>query len=86
MLVRMPPPAEAVRRSFEELSKCRSARCGAAIKLQRIQEVGSALDQEHRALAEQIRIDQTHIRAQSGHFKLPDADATILLGFSRSLR
>jgi len=43
MLVRMPPPAEAVRRSFEELSnttQSRRARCGAAIKLRRVQEVG----------------------------------------------
>jgi hypothetical protein len=35
--------------------------------------LGSALDQENRELAEQIRIDQTYIGEQSGDFKLPDA-------------
>jgi hypothetical protein len=35
--------------------------------------LGSALDQEHRELAEQIRIDDTYIGEQSGDFKLPDA-------------
>jgi hypothetical protein len=40
MLVRMPPPAEAVRRSFKELSNTTQSRCGAAIKLRRVQEVG----------------------------------------------
>lgn len=37
--------------------------------------MGSALDQEHRELAEQIRIDQTYIGEQSGDFKLPDGGA-----------
>jgi hypothetical protein len=37
--------------------------------------LGSALDQEHRELAEQIRIDQTYIGEQSGDFKLPDGGA-----------
>jgi hypothetical protein len=51
----MPPPAEAVRRSFKELSNTTQSRCGAAIKLRRVQELGTR--SRKRELAEQIRID-----------------------------
>ena len=76
MLVRMPPAAEAVRRSFEELSNTTQS-MGA---LRRSDQISTgtgdwALDQEHRKLAEQIRIDQTYIGEQSGDFKLPDGGA-----------
>jgi len=71
----MPPPAEAVRRSFEELSNTTQS-MGALRRSDQISTgTGSALDQEHRELAEQIRIGQTYIGEQSGDFKLPDGGA-----------
>jgi hypothetical protein len=55
-------PAEAVRRSFEELSCCNTvdgrAAVRAAIKLQECGKLGLALDWEHRGLAERIHIDR----------------------------
>jgi hypothetical protein len=75
MLVRM-SPAEAwtfVRGIIEYHAV--DGRTGHSNQTSTAKEVRLGTRQEHRELAEQIRIDQTYIRAQSGHFKLPYRDA-----------
>jgi hypothetical protein len=62
-------PAEAGRRSFEELSSW-APRCGQRSSFEWEQEVGLGTRSTHRELAERIQIDKTHIGGQSGDFKL----------------
>jgi hypothetical protein len=64
-------PAEAGRRSFEELSSCNATKVSAAARAAPgCGKLRSALDQEYRELAERIQIDWSHIGRQSRDFKL----------------